>query len=848
MNTLNLAGEWRLSRDGAAPIPGHLPGCTYLDFMANGMEDPFYGENETGASDLARHDYRYSRTFWLDQEMLETKRLEFVADGIDTLCTVSVNGKVAGKTDNINRIWRLDIKELCVPGENNITLDFANPYVHIETKQKADRLPRPMVPVGGIGHLRKTPCHFGWDWGPKLPPAGVARSIGLEAFDLRVEDLRIRQEHEGGAVTVLAVATLSDDQGVDVAGELALTCPDGERIVRNAVAEGAVLRWSFRVENPQLWWCNGLGEQPLYRLDLSVTQMGRETDRLRRQIGLRTVELDTGPDAHGRRFRFIVNGVPIFAKGANWIPPDSFITRATRETVDFYVETAKRANMNMLRVWGGGMYENDDFYDACDRNGILVWQDFLFACNPYPFYDEDFLANVRAEVEDNVRRLRHRASLALWCGNNETEAFVMIWKNRPKIFKSNPDFYHNILRRWVAEADGVTAYWPGSPSSGSIDERPQNMKEGQIRGDAHLWQIWHGMRPIEAFRTFPTRFCSEYGMESMPSMHTIRTFTDNPSPELFDPVMRLHQKCPGGNEKIMFYLLAKYRNPAGFEDFVYLSQLVQADTVRFATDCWRRNIDRQSGAIFWQMNDCWPVASWAGIDYEKQLKAVLYQSRHFNKMLCLSNDCFRDRAEICIVNEYPSAFSGRLEWELEDFSGQPVGSGERDVTVGAVASERAATLRFADILKDRKKTEVVLTARLTDGSGVRDEKRWLLTPDRNAALPQAKVTYACSENEGVATVKLTATHYARHVFLEADGVTAPWSDNFFDIPAGKSVSVTVNLPAGMSEREFANRLKVRTLADVKPKNSRLKDRLLRALMMLKRKNWIYWLLCRVLLG
>jgi beta-mannosidase len=844
MKTIDLSGKWRLNRDGAEPIPGRLPGCTYLDLMANGMPDPYYGENEIEAGEWARHDYRYTRTFLLDEETLKAKHLELVADGLDTLCSISINGKAAGKTDNINRVWRLDVKGLCVSGENSITLDFSDPYGYIEAKQKSDPLPKPMNPVDGVGHLRKTPCHFGWDWGPKLPPAGVARSIGLEAFDIRVTDLRIWQEHREGAVTIRVAAKLSDAKASGVEGKLAIIEPNGKKAVLHTAAEGASLRWDICVENPRLWWCNGLGEQPLYRLDLSIAQNGKEADRFRRQIGLRTVELDTAPDSHGHQFRFVVNGVPVFAKGANWIPPDSFITRADRETVDFYVETAKRANMNMLRVWGGGMYESEDFYDACDRNGILVWQDFIFACNPYPFYEKSFLDNVHAEVEDNVRRLRHRASLALWCGNNETEVFVKAWGKWPKVLQSNPDFYHNVLRGWVAELDGVTAYWPGSPSSGSASERPYNMKEGQIRGDTHLWQIWHGMRPIEAFRKFPTRFCSEYGMESMPSMHTIRTFTDDPDPGLFDPVMQSHQKCPGGNEKILYYLLAKYRNPARLEDYVYLSQLVQADTVHFATDCWRRNIGRQNGAVFWQMNDCWPVASWAGIDYGKQLKAVLYQSRHFNKTLCLSGDCFRDRVEISVVNEYPREFHGRLEWTLKDFFGHPVSDGEIEIAVGPVASEKAAVLRFADILKGRKKTDAVLEGRLLDESGVKDIKRWLLVPDKAANLPQAQVEYNCREDGGAVTLELSSTGYARHVFLEMEGVTAPWSDNFFDIPAGESVTVTARLPDGMDKRAFESGLKIKTLADVKPRNNL--DILLRAFMMMRKKNFIYWFLFRIL--
>jgi beta-mannosidase len=851
MKKYDLAGEWLLSQDGEKPIPGKLPGSTYIDYIKNGMEDPFWGTNETVANGLARHKYRYSRTFDLSGDMLKAQHVELVADGMDTLCSISINDKPAGKTNNINRIWRLGVREICVAGQNRIDIDFENPYEFIEDAQARDPLPGPMVPVRGVGHLRKTPCHFGWDWGPKLPPAGIARSIGLEAYDIRIEDLRVRQQHENGVVTLLISACTNSAVSGEITGELSLTNPEGKKDAYAARVADNTLIFEIVVENPQLWWCNGLGQQPLYDLDLVLKVNDTEADRVCRQIGLRTIELDTKPDKFGHQFRFVINGVPIFAKGADWIPPDSFITRADRETVFFYIDAAKRANMNMLRVWGGGMYENEDFYDACDQNGILVWQDFIFACNPYPLYDKNFLDNVHAEVSDNVRRLRHRASLALWCGNNETEMFERIWKKGSKVRESNPVFYHSILRQWVEEFDGVTPYWPGSPSSGVPGKRAHNMKEGTTLGDTHLWQIWHGMRRIESFRDYHTRFCSEFGMESMPSMHTVRSFTDEPSPGLFDPVMRLHQKCSSGNEKMLFYLLAKYRNPAKFEDFVYLSQLVQANTVRFATDCWRRNIGWQNGALFWQMNDCWPVASWAGIDYGRQQKAVVYQARHFNKMLCLSNDYYDDRAEIYIVNEYPVNFQGRLEWTLKDFHGKLIRNGSLDVSVPATASKRAVVLRFSDICGGEDKKRVVLEVCLINNDVPEDKKHWLLVPDKNAELPKAEVkaeTKISGDETGFATVTLSSEVYARYVYVEAEGVTEPWSDNFFDIPPGESVTLTVKLPKDMNAETLLKKLKIKTLTDVEPKNGILKDKFLRAQMMRRKWNWLYWLLCRTLLG
>jgi len=842
MKTINLAGSWQLSQGSNPPITGNLPGCTYLDYMANGMADPFWGMNEIESTPLAHHQYTYAKSFTLPAEWLEISYLDLVADGLDTLCTLRVNGAELGKTNNINRTWRLNAKPLLVAGENLIEIIIENPYPFMDGSQANERMQGAFGNRKGAAHIRKTPCHFGWDWGPELPPAGLTRAIRLEAYETRIEDLRIIQHHSQGQVALAITAQVT--QALSVQGKITIQSPDGD--ISTYSVEGDSLHHRIKVDNPQLWWCNGLGNQPLYTVTMEISLDGVVADSQTRQIGLRTIELDTTPDEQGAQFRFVLNGVPIFAKGANWIPADSFITRVTPADMDFYIQAACRANMNMLRVWGGGMYEGEDFYDACDKYGILVWQDFIFACGSYPLHDEEFLTNVHGEVIDNVQRIRHRASLALWCSNNENEIFVKLWRKDNKAKQSNPHFYHDILPSWVSALDGITPYWPGSPSSGALEHKVHSRKTGEIRGDTHLWQIWHGMMPIEAFRKLPTRFCSEYGVESMPSMHTVKQFTDNPSPQLFDPVMLLHQKSGGGNEKILFYLLAKYRNPSQFEDFVYLSQLVQAGAIRFATDYWRRNIGFSNGSIFWQFNDCWPVASWAGIDYHKQQKAVTYHSRHFNKMCCLSNDYFNDRAELYVTNEYPTDFKGTLKWALADFSGHEINKGEVSVDVSGISSMRAVTLRYRDILKGHRKQDAVLLVTLMQDDLLIDEKYWLLVPDKNANLPKVSSKIECTQLDQAAQVTIFSPVYARYVYLEAEGITAPWSDNFFDIPAGKSVTVTVNLPDKMNITEFKSKLKIKTLTDVEAKNGKLMDKLIRLQMVFKKKNFITWLIFKFL--
>lgn len=827
MLRLDLKGTYTLYRDGKDPIPGKLPGCTYLDYMANGMEDPFLEMNETEAKKLAEHDYRYSGSFTLSDDMLSMPHVDFVGDGLDTLCHVIINGTEIGYTDNIFRSWRFDIRPYVHTGENTLELAFDNPYPYVEKKNAANPLPKPNAQFTGSGQLRKVASHFGWDWGPWLPPAGVEKSIAVEAYDVRIDDVKIEQFHEGGRVRVKASVALSDTVlPGGTALSLDFTTPKGEiRSFEGELSEGSAV-FNIPVTDPELWWPNGLGAQPLYTLTVNLSENGALVENVTKKIGLRTVRLDTAPDELGRNFRFIINDVPIFVRGADWIPSDIFITRSTKETYDFYISETARANMNFIRVWGGGRYECEDFYDACDRYGILVWQDFCFACNAYPFNDKAFLDNVYAEVRDNVRRLRHRASLAVWCGNNENELFARIQKKNV-LWQMNIDFYHNTLNHWLRDFDQLTEYWPGSPSSGVRDEMPQDLKPGHISGDSHLWQVWHGLQPIEAYKNFRTRLCTEFGMESMPSMKAVRAFTSKPDIELSDPVMTLHQKCEGGNNKMLYYLLAKYRNPEKFEDFIYLSQLVQSGAMRYATDIWRRNIGKQNGATFWQLNDCWPVASWSGIDYLKQPKAVMYHAKEYNKLLCLIND-YDDRGlRLHVVNEYPAAFNGHLFWAIRDFKGAPIAAGETEASVGPVASEKITSIEFKRILKDISANDVFIDVTLSDESGVRDRKQWLLVPDREASLPACDVDFDIKETDGLAVCTFRSDVYARYVYLESRYVDAPWSDNFFDLLPGEEKTVTVRMPYGITEDTLRADLSIKTLSDVTPKGSPADDRRLR---------------------
>ncbi len=903
MVKMDLGGIWQFQESGADVwLPGTLPGCNYLDLMKNGLlADPFRERNEEAGKLVSEKDYAYRRTFEAPAALLSMQQVELTVSGLDTLAVLSLNGTVFAETDNVNRTYRFEIRDLLHAGLNTLHILFRSPLPYLKTKQEADRMPFMGMGADGLSHLRKTQCHFGWDWGPNLAPAGIFGHIGLEGWDLaRIQAVEIQQAHSDGHVDLdirteveRTGHTPHNSESAGAKASLAVRCkvtsPDGVRHEAAASCHGeekTIL--SLRIANPLLWWSNGLGGQPLYQVEVSLweasegspihpavarvttgtgalppafqTRMGTDAnpmdsqvnpdpyalplDTWTRNIGLRTLTLDTRPDEWGNNFRFHVNGVPIFAKGADWIPTDSFVTRTTEADLDFYVRSARDANMNMFRVWGGGYYESDAFYDLCDRYGLLVWQDFAFACMLYPLHKPEFRESVRHEVEDNVRRIRHHASLALWCGNNEIELIGAFSKKLPDIREAGNHFFHEILPEWVKEHDAATPYWPGSPTSGIRVPGTQPEKPNHLgKGDTHLWLVWHGMLPIESFRKYPTRFCSEFGMESLPSLDTIRLFTEDPEVNLFSPVMLAHQKSGGGNQKMLFYLLAKYRNPASFEDFLYLSQIVQAETVRNATEFWRRNTGRCNGSLYWQYNDCWPVASWAGIDYGKRFKAVQYKAQHFNRMQFVSGDLYRDHADIHVVNDLPESFEGTVKWVLSDFNGGEISAGNLSAMLGSNQAKCVGTLRFADILKGKKKNQAVLQLSLHSKGGRTplSVQTHLLVPDKQAKLRVPLIHKNVTISGSTATLTLTSDSFARYVEVQVKGLDQPLSDNFFDIGGGGSYQITFPVQAGLAAEALTSRIRVRSLADVKPTGSPLNDMRLRLAMRLDRNNILMWL-------
>jgi beta-mannosidase len=817
MKMQSLAGDWQFRQDGAAEWwPATVPGGVHTDLLALGrISDPFAGDNETRVRWVAEADWEYRRLFAVDPALLDTPQVWLACDGLDTLATVSLNGQTLGQTDNMYRQYRWDVKPLLQPGENELVIAFASPVAYVAGRQAERPLPGVSQAIPGGPHLRKAPCQFGWDWGPQLPPIGIWKDIRLEGGAARLVDVHLRQRHSDGAAIISAA--LSTEQWSDeaLAARLQVIAPDGQTLdTETPVANGAVVV-QLTIDRPQLWWPNGYGEQPLYQVEVALRQGETELDRRDYRLGLRAVELRQEEDEWGRSFEFLVNGVPIFAKGSNWIPADSFPTRISDEYLEALIRAAAETHQNMLRVWGGGFYEEERFYDLCDRYGILVWQDFIFSCSIYPLDDPDFLENVRAEVLENVRRLRHRASLALWCGNNEMEWGWVDWGwNRADFqeLKAAYDrFFHHTLPEWCAAEDPDTAYWPSSPSS----DLPFDNPNGQRQGDAHYWDVWHGRKPFTAYRDQFPRFMSEFGFQALPPLATIRTYAGEADWNMTSYVMEQHQKNASGNSLMVGQMLDTFRLPKDFASLVYLSMVLQAEGIRYGVEHWRRHRDRVAGTLYWQLNDCWPVASWSSLDYFGRWKALHYAARRFFAPLLLSIEDGSTAPGIFVTSDWREPWSGSVGWSLETLGGATLATGETALTAAPLATTHVDTPDLSPHVTDNNRRELVFVAELRTTDDVRPLARQTayFAPTKHLSLVDPHLMAACRGDGEQLFVEVTSRSLARLVELSLDGADVVFSDNYFDLPAGRAVGVVCPLPAGWDAARAEAAVRIRSVYD-----------------------------------
>lgn len=789
----SLNGSWQLSGERLPqPIDAVVPGGVHVDLMAAGViPDTFVADNEYRVAWVHETDWQYSREFDLPAGTDLSDPAWLVFDGLDTFASVTLNGILIGETNNMHVQYRMAVSGMIKPTRNLLVVNFMSPVKAVAEDMERDPLASvgPEMTIPGMVYARKAMCHWGWDWGPKNPTSGIWRDVYLEFVPVaRISEMKLDQKHHAGKVSVSCVASLERHSGDPLQLQLSCAHPDGSVQIIEQETTGSECLLEFEVTNPQLWWPNGYGEQPLYQIVLSVIHAGLVVDSLQKQLGLRTLELDRTPDEWGARFMVVVNGLPIWGKGGDWIPSDQYPTRVTRKHLDNLLWSAKEANFNMLRCWGGAYYEDEAFYDLCDQYGLLVWQDFMFACGQYPT-DAAFLANVKNEAEQVVNRLRHRACLALWCGNNEQE--WMLWQGfggkRCAEFKLEyPKIYHEVLPEVCERLDPERPYWPASPhSEGELYEDPN----GEASGDAHYWEVWHGKKPFSDYRNHYFRFMSEFGFESFPDIETVRSFAKPEEENPLSYVMECHQKNAAGNGLILHYLAQTFQYPYRFDDLCYVSQLLQAEAMRYGVEHWRRNRNdyRCMGATYWQFNDIWPVASWASVDYYGRWKALQYIAKRFFQPVALSICEQGNCASIHVTNDTTKAVIGELRWWLESTEGNRMACGTQAVNAAAECNTELAARDFSVELAGDACRNAMLFAELLQDGVVISRAAVAFVPCKHLELRDPGLVVQVIEGK----IVLSAQRAARFVWLRVPGQNLVFDDNYFDISSGERRVISV---------------------------------------------------------
>lgn len=787
MQTCTLNGTWQLSAGHRSleSVDMQIPGTVLSGLLAAGkIKDPFYRTNEDATRALFWKDYVFTRTFDVDEELLAQQHIVLVCEGLDTLAEISINGTFLAKTDNMHRTWKFQAKKLLHPGKNEIQIVFRSVLRFIEDYPYEAHKKINYIPCGsmkGNQLLRKAHSMFGWDWGPQTIDAGIFRDIYLQGYShARIEDIRIHQQHAKN-VSVQTSITLSESvPGQKLCVELSEDGADKPLQTKlcktNADGVAAV---DFVIENPKLWWPNDYGDQPLYIVRTTLLdEDGTSLESITRRIGLRTLTISQEKDEWGNEFAFCVNGVKIFTRGGNYIPDDCLYTRITEKKLDYILESCRRAHFNCVRVWGGGYYPSDAFYDLCDEKGLIVWQDLMYACNVYDVTDA-FAENCRQETYDNVRRLRHHASLGLWCGNNEIESAWDHWgdfqKETPYLRADYIRLFEEVLPKAVQEADGETFYWHSSPSSGGCFDNPDDAN----RGDTHYWDVWHGQKPFTDYRKYFFRFCSEFGFQSFPCAKTVNSFTLEDDRNIFSRVMESHQKNDAANGKMLYYLSENLRYPKDLTHLLYASQVLQGMAIKYGVDHWRRNRGRCMGTLYWQINDDWPAPSWSSIDYFGRWKALHYMAQKFYAPHAVSMTLEDHRCHVYFSNESFETTEYSLTLSIRDLSGNVLETYETKGNSPAFSAIETAVVDICSL--EDQKDDVFLEAVIhtKDQKVLKDVET--LVPYKYLNLKNPVISTEAEETNDAFILHISSDCFAPFVALDFDDEDVIFSDNFFHL-------------------------------------------------------------------
>lgn len=828
MMTLYLNGKWKMRAAGCENIwDAVVPGTVAATLLEHGaMPDPFWRDNEKKIQEILDRDYIFERSFTAEEDLLKQEQIVLHCNGLDTLAEIRLNGAVVGNADNMHRTWLFDVKPFLRPGENEISIYFRAPAPYLNEHPS------------GIGKpytvLRKAACMFGWDWGLSLPDSGIWRDIMIEGYEKgTIETVIVHQEHMNGKVIVKAQPVCRGAQ--DLLFRLTLTEPDGAKLETRECAAGGTVY--FEVEHPRLWWPSGYGGQPLYRLCTELMTQDMILDTREQRIGLRTIELDRSEDGDGAKYSFVINHIPVFCRGENMIIENSVIQKTDGSCYKKLIENSIRSNVNSIRVWGGAYYPPEEFYDLCDENGILVYQDFMFACSFYQISPE-YMENVKQELKDNLARIAHHACIGLYCGNNEIDCiYTVTGATDPettalrKLFGSGKDPLPEAVRKalWANYEPLFLEMIPElcsryAPDTDYVHSSPSAKAPGEVTaffdyakdGDLHYYLQYNGNAPYQKIRTMRSRFVTEMGFQSYPSMKTIASFTEPQDRLPYTPVMYAHQKCAGGNETIELYMERDYLIPKDFEDYVFLSQLQAGEIMRYSVEHFRRDNEYCRGIMLWQLNDCWPVVSWSGIDYYGRWKALQYFIRRFYAPVLVSAREEDTNVSLWVSNETAMECNGQLRWKLYGKDGKILDQGEKSAHLSAGESASLVYLDYSRMLNRIEKKAAYLFFEWEHNGNVERGTVLFVLP-REFYFSEPELSWEVKETGSSYVIEVTAKHFAKAVGFDTSEGDCIFSDNYFDLPAGESRTIEVKKVEceGISDSEDLRRqLMVRTLNDV----------------------------------
>jgi len=797
-----LTGDWK---------PVTIPVSAHTALLQNGMiEDPFYRDNEEKLQWIEKEDWEFQTTFDVSETILQKKHIELVFRNLDTYTHIYLNDSLVLETNNMFRTWEVDVKKWLKPTGNRLHIYFESPIQKSaeDWKNLGYELP------GGLRTMsRKAQFHYGWDWGPRFVGCGILEVPALRAWDdILIENIFITTQRYTPEVAKMVARFRYRS---DFAGPVSVTARDGRRVSMEdrkfsvGVHEDSV---TWDVPNPKLWWCRDLGEPHLYDFTVEIKKGTRVVEKAEVRTGIRTIELVTEKDGKGESFYFKLNGVPVFAKGANYIPQDIFQDRVTPQHYERLLDDVVAGGMNMLRVWGGGIYEDDIFYNLCDEKGIMVWQDFMYACAMYPG-SGSFLKTAAKEALEQIERLRQHPSMALWCGNNENNEAWNHWgwqmqfneSQRKQLWREYEILFNDLLPTYVANDGGGIPYWESSPKFGRSNPK------SNTEGDSHYWGIWHDEEPFEAFNKKVPRFMSEFGFQSFPEWRTIQSFTLPEDRKLDSKVMLLHQKHPRGNALIAEYMKRDYRTPDRFEDFVYVSQLLQAEGMRTGIEAHRRNKPYCMGTLYWQLNDVWPVASWSSIDYLGRWKALHYYVREAFSPLAALPIVEKDSLLIYGVNDFAASDTVILKIRALTFDGKVLSETSiPDLVIRPDSSILLWKNELKNVIDGRKPENVVVEIVLSkaDNQPVYRRLFYPASP-RKQKLPRPGINWVATRTEKVYSIDIQTDKLAKNILIstEADGF---FSDNYFDLLPGERKTVFFSSASAL---DLQKSFQVKSLAD-----------------------------------